>query len=121
MSKPMKPKTTGLSAGPTAYWDARSDAAKDAEIERLRVLLDRCLPYLFGDQCDPELAGKIDRLREENERLRFVLVGIRDSEYCSYEKNGESYYAIGRTDGHRHCSRLARKALEKQESEVRDE
>lgn len=39
MSKPMKPKTTGLSAGPTAYWDARSDAVKAAEIKRLRDLL----------------------------------------------------------------------------------
>jgi hypothetical protein len=37
MSKPMKPKTTGLSAGPTAYWDARSDAMKDADNERLQA------------------------------------------------------------------------------------
>ena len=37
MSKPMKPKTTGLSAGPTTYWDARSDAMKDADNERLQA------------------------------------------------------------------------------------
>ena len=68
MSKPMKPKTTGLSAGPTAYWDARSDAAKDAEIERLREENER-------------LQAKVDRLtkrgfedlNDENERLWGLL------------------------------------------------
>ena len=48
MSEPMKPKTSGLSAGPTAYWDSRSDARKNEEIKRLRGLLKECKPYLDG-------------------------------------------------------------------------
>lgn len=43
MSKPMKPKTSGLSAGPTAYWDARSDAIKDAKIKQQREEIKRLM------------------------------------------------------------------------------
>ena len=55
----MKPKTSGLSAGPTAYWDARSDAAKDAEIKRLRKLVEDI------HQCGDISPGLWDRILKE--------------------------------------------------------
>ena len=70
MTKPMKPKTSGLSAGPTAYWDSRSDAIKNAkikqlseEIKRLRELLRECQPYVEAglSGCDTRLCDAIEK------------------------------------------------------------
>ncbi|MGI9555587.1 MAG: hypothetical protein ACR2M9_01885 [Cyanophyceae cyanobacterium] len=78
MSKPQKPKTSGLSAGPTAYWDSISDAKKDAKIEQLReetkrlqAKVDRLTSRGFQDLTweNDELQAENTRLREENERL----------------------------------------------------
>ena len=69
--------------------------------------------------------GKIAILKHENNKLRAngrklqdrldkaeaALIAIRDSKYCEY--TDYDMYGIGVTDGHRHCARVARDALDK--------
>ena len=91
MSKPQKPKTSGLSAGPTAYWDSISDAKKDAKIEQLREENERLrsevkhkegLVGLAFDSLDRKnsiadtLLKENKRLREENKCFEAMKAGV---------------------------------------------
>jgi len=60
----------------------------------------------------PEDAEIILEAADEIERLTKALESIRDSKYCNYDETGQGQYGIGVTDGHRHCSKTAKGAIE---------
>jgi len=72
--------------------------------------------YIMRQGCSSEMdtaLDEIDRLRAENQRLREALIVIRDCKYCQYYSIWDGgIYGHGVTDGHRYCSKVARKALD---------
>lgn len=53
----------------------------------------------------------IDRLYQDINHYRLGLDEIADSPHCLYERNEQSSYGIGVTDGHRYCSTIAKRSL----------
>ena len=53
----------------------------------------------------------IGRLRSENKLLLHALTEIAESTFCSYGSAGPGQYGTGVTDGHRHCSAIAKQAI----------
>ena len=71
----------------------------------------------YGDGKPKEFIGDVSMLlliakgsQAKIEVMESALLSIRDSPHCVYKNANE--YAIGVTDGHRHCANVARAAID---------